>query len=260
MKFGEKLYKLRKKHGYSQEVLAEKLNTSRQAISKWENDQGFPETEKLMMISNIFNVSIDYLLKETEENIAEDEEGYYVSRELAEAFLLHTHKTANRVAIGIGFFVLAAIPYFIFGIESITTMLLITAIIALGIISFASLGFESNQYKHLKNEVLLFDPNYMKELTTRYDGLKRKNSGVSIVSICLLMIGLIPFGLERKWDMVALVPYYPIFICFIAIGLPLFVRLSTILSAYKLLVKNAEHTNAFGFKLKQKAKEKFEEF
>lgn len=48
MVFGEKLFKLRKEKGLSQEALAEKVNTSRQAISKWKNGQGFPETEKLL--------------------------------------------------------------------------------------------------------------------------------------------------------------------------------------------------------------------
>lgn len=61
MTFGEKLFKLRKERGLSQEALAEQANTTRQAISKWENNQGFPETEKLMLLSNIFEVSIDYL-------------------------------------------------------------------------------------------------------------------------------------------------------------------------------------------------------
>ena len=64
MTFSEKLLKLRKGSGMSQEALAEQLNTSRQAVSKWENDQGFPETEKLLMFGNIFDVSVDYLLKE----------------------------------------------------------------------------------------------------------------------------------------------------------------------------------------------------
>ena len=63
MGFGEKLFKLRKEKGLSQEALAEKLNTTRQAVSKWENGQGFPETEKLIMIGNVFEVSLDYLLK-----------------------------------------------------------------------------------------------------------------------------------------------------------------------------------------------------
>ena len=67
MTFGEKLFKLRKEKGLSQEQLAEQMNTTRQAVSKWENDQGFPEMEKLMMLGNIFSVSIDYLLKNSGE-------------------------------------------------------------------------------------------------------------------------------------------------------------------------------------------------
>ena len=62
MAFGEKLFKLRKERGLSQEALEEKVNTTFQAISKYENNQGFPETEKLMILNNIFEVSIDYLL------------------------------------------------------------------------------------------------------------------------------------------------------------------------------------------------------
>ena len=68
MTFGERLFKLRKEKGLSQESLAEQLNTTRQAISKWENNQGYPETEKLLMLSNIFGVSVDSLLKENTEH------------------------------------------------------------------------------------------------------------------------------------------------------------------------------------------------
>ena len=60
----EKLYKLRKNSGLSQEQLAEQLNVSRQAISKWEQGTAVPESEKLITISNFFGVSVDYLLKE----------------------------------------------------------------------------------------------------------------------------------------------------------------------------------------------------
>ncbi len=62
MTFGEKMYKLRKAQGLSQEALAEKLNTSRQAVSKWENNNGYPETEKIILISKIFQVKLDDLL------------------------------------------------------------------------------------------------------------------------------------------------------------------------------------------------------
>ena len=65
----EKLYKLRKNSGLSQEQLAEKLNVSRQAISKWESGTAVPESEKLVTISNYFGVSVDYLFKDEEEKV-----------------------------------------------------------------------------------------------------------------------------------------------------------------------------------------------
>ena len=63
MKLAEKIQLLRKKSGYSQEILAEKCGVSRQAISKWEADIALPETDKLILLSNLFYVSIDILLK-----------------------------------------------------------------------------------------------------------------------------------------------------------------------------------------------------
>lgn len=62
MNFAEKLFTLRTQSGYSQETLAEKLNVSRQAVSKWETGPTLPETDKLIAISELFNVSIDSLL------------------------------------------------------------------------------------------------------------------------------------------------------------------------------------------------------
>ena len=75
MTFGEKLYQLRKSYGLSQEALAEKLNTSRQAISKWENNNGYPETEKIILISKLFQVNLDDLLIEEKEINAYKEAG-----------------------------------------------------------------------------------------------------------------------------------------------------------------------------------------
>ena len=62
MNFAEKLFTLRTQSGYSQETLAEKLSVSRQAGSKWETGPTLPETDKLIAISELFNVSIDSLL------------------------------------------------------------------------------------------------------------------------------------------------------------------------------------------------------
>ena len=63
----EKLYSLRKKSGLSQEQLASELNVSRQAISKWESGSSVPESEKLIVLSKYFKVSVDYLIKDEEQ-------------------------------------------------------------------------------------------------------------------------------------------------------------------------------------------------
>lgn len=68
MTFGEKLSKLRKENNTTQEQLADRLGVSRQAISKWESNAAFPETEKLIRISELFDCSLDYLLKDNVES------------------------------------------------------------------------------------------------------------------------------------------------------------------------------------------------
>ena len=64
MKLSEKIIELRKANGMTQEELASKCNVSRQSISKWEADIALPETEKLLILSEIFHVSTDVLLKD----------------------------------------------------------------------------------------------------------------------------------------------------------------------------------------------------
>lgn len=62
MTTGEKLALLRKKNGMTQEELSEILNVSRQSVSRWEMDAAFPETDKLIKLSKLFECSIDFLL------------------------------------------------------------------------------------------------------------------------------------------------------------------------------------------------------
>ena len=67
MGFSENLQILRKMKNMSQEQLAERLDVSRQAVSKWETDAGLPDTENLKELSRIFEISIDYLLDNNNE-------------------------------------------------------------------------------------------------------------------------------------------------------------------------------------------------
>ena len=64
MKFGDKLLGLRKKNGLSQEELAEKLGVSRQSVSKWESNNAYPETDKIVQICNLFDCSMDDLIND----------------------------------------------------------------------------------------------------------------------------------------------------------------------------------------------------
>ena len=64
MILADKIIELRKKNGWSQEELAEKLGVSRQAVSKWEGAQSVPDIQRILEMSRLFSVSTDYLLKD----------------------------------------------------------------------------------------------------------------------------------------------------------------------------------------------------
>ena len=68
MKFSEKLIQLRRTTGLSQEELGNKLNVARQTVSKWELGETTPEMDKLIKLSEIFNVTLDELIKDENNN------------------------------------------------------------------------------------------------------------------------------------------------------------------------------------------------
>lgn len=72
MSFGETLQKLRKQKGWSQEELAERLELTRQTVSKWELEQSTPDLDYIIALSDLFQVSTDYLIK-GEEHAAKQE-------------------------------------------------------------------------------------------------------------------------------------------------------------------------------------------
>lgn len=84
MTLGDKLSRLRKENNYTQEQLANVLGVSRQAISKWESNITYPETDKLIRLSELFDCSLDYLLRDTMEtdnkNQTDDESAIFFRR------------------------------------------------------------------------------------------------------------------------------------------------------------------------------------
>ena len=124
MILAEKIMQLRKKNGWSQEELAEQLNVSRQSVSKWESAQSIPDLNKILLMSELFGVTTDYLLKDdAAEEPSEPQvevtpinsDAHFVSMEDANRFLDAKELTAPRIALGISLCILAPIPLILLG-------------------------------------------------------------------------------------------------------------------------------------------------
>ena len=97
MILADKIIEERKKNGWSQEELADKLGVSRQSVSKWESAQSLPDMDKIVKMSSVFSVSTDYLLKDelTElgdrvPHVEQEDTGLRrVSMEEASRYILH---------------------------------------------------------------------------------------------------------------------------------------------------------------------------
>ena len=121
MIFADKLMDLRKKNGWSQEELAEKLNVSRQAVSKWESAQSVPDMSRIIQLSELFGVSTDYLLKdemeqaEASRETASDSLIRTVDMEEANAFLKTKEENSRRVALGVMLCILSPVALILLG-------------------------------------------------------------------------------------------------------------------------------------------------
>lgn len=176
MILAEKIARLRKRNGWSQEELAEKINVSRQAVSKWESAQTVPDLEKILTLGNLFGVTTDYLLKdeiESEEFSSGGEDSAVRRLTLAEAneYLAWEEKSSLRIAAATFLCVFSPIPLVFlagaaeaakYGVtENMATLAGITMLfllIAAAVAVFISCGFKSEPYKFLEKE--MFDTEY----------------------------------------------------------------------------------------------------
>lgn len=133
MKFGENLYNLRKSAKMSQEKLAEKMEVSRQSVSKWENGESYPEMEKIMKLCNIFHCKINDLVHEDMIDIDSLDEDIKMSvvkfkkekqqkmKGLSKAIYIIARigKTIVTIAIPIIIITMIIIPYFVNNVDVI---------------------------------------------------------------------------------------------------------------------------------------------
>lgn len=122
MILADKIIRLRKKNGWSQEELADKMNVSRQAVSKWEGAQTVPDLEKLLRLSALFGVTTDYLLKdELEDEVYTDQEeaaGKRVTLREAHDYLAWRERASEQIALGTFLCILSVIPLLLLGAAS----------------------------------------------------------------------------------------------------------------------------------------------
>ena len=138
MILSDKIIRLRKKNGWSQEELAEKMQVSRQAVSKWEGAQTIPDLEKILMLSSLFSVTTDYLLKDEieDEEFTDEPDRTSVKRiTLAQAneFLEWRKAASVRIAIGTFLCVIALIPLLILGATSEVHLIISPKILPVGL-------------------------------------------------------------------------------------------------------------------------------
>ncbi|MBR4035359.1 MAG: helix-turn-helix transcriptional regulator, partial [Oscillospiraceae bacterium] len=121
MILADKIIKLRKQRGWSQEQLAEMLNVSRQSVSKWEGGLSIPDLDKIIKMSSLFGVSTDYLLKDEVEEIqpATTEkggaDGLVISMEEAAKFMEIKEKLSSKTALAVVMFILCPVPLILLG-------------------------------------------------------------------------------------------------------------------------------------------------
>jgi len=95
MNLSENLKKIRKEHHLSQEQLAEKLGVSRQSVSKWESELAYPELDKIIQISTLFNINVDDLLNQNIEEVVGEKQSAVRMNKILDSFLSYITKSID---------------------------------------------------------------------------------------------------------------------------------------------------------------------
>ena len=177
MIMADKIIAQRKKNGWSQEELAEKLNVSRQSVSKWEGAQSVPDLNKVIAMAELFGVTTDYLLKDElgeeepvpAEGSAVEECGSArrVSMEESNAFLSLTQQASRQISLGVLLCILSPIPVILLVLAGKEALLPVSAdqggiigsivlmiLIAAAVFIFVKNGMQLTKYSYLEDEII----------------------------------------------------------------------------------------------------------
>lgn len=210
MILADKIIRLRKKNGWSQEELAEKVDVSRQAVAKWESAQTVPNLDKILQLGTLFGVTTDYLLKdeiEMEEFLDSGNDSNLRRVTLAEAnaFLEWRKSASIRIAVGTLLCILSVIPLFILGARAsffpdklseasaaLIGMVILFVMVAAAVGIFIHCGFRNAPYEFLDKEE--FETEYgvigmVRERQKAYKGIYAK---CNMIGTCICILSPIP--------------------------------------------------------------------
>lgn len=198
MSLGEKLLKLRKKKGLSQEEVADKLYVTRQTISKWETDQSMPDFDKVVPICQLYEISTEELFYDEVESSRCDEsraqEAVNVSSSTS-ALLEYNHKKALFTTVAVVLYILSVVVIIFFSVVlrspiiGVCVFFLVIAV-ATGMLIYIEMmkPLVNEQKNELKKEKIL----------TREDRLYKQIT--SVLALLVLAIYLIVSVLTMRWD------------------------------------------------------------
>lgn len=266
MIFADKLIQLRKKNGWSQEELAEQMNVTRQSVSKWEGAQSIPDYEKMIRLSDLFGVSVDYLLRDEMEEaefsavIHEEYPLRRVSMEEAHAFL--SIKTVTSKSIAYATFLCILSPICLFIGEAMSEipeynlpehiaagigMIVLLIFVATAVAVFISSGHKSAPFEFLENEI--FETEYgvsgmVRERKEQYKSTCVKNN---IIGSCMCILSLIPLfvgAIINDDDTLFLTIMLSITLIIAGIGVVFFVRTGIIWASFEKLLQEGDYSKA----------------
>lgn len=258
MIFADKLIALRKRNGMSQEELADKLNVTRQSISKWEGAQSVPDLQKILQLSQLFGVSTDVLLKDElslDETVPTEPQSFCkkISLEEANAFLSHSKEMARLYSIATALCIFAVIPLMLFLSPQLVAIMGELTAVAVGlVIMFVSVAlgagifiygsFKNQPYKYL--DTTIFELQYgvkgmVEQHKQSYQPYYARNN---IIGVVLCVLSVIPITvvaiLASQYTMYALCAMMVIVI----IAVALFVYSGTKWSALQKLLAEGEYS------------------
>ena len=262
MILADKIIRLRKKNGWSQEELADKMKVSRQSVSKWEGAQSIPDLEKILQLSALFGVTTDYLLKddiEDEEftNDSSDPAIRKINIEEANEYIEQRRKASRRIALATFLCILSPVTLIVLSILSEQPNAIITetmagavgltvlfAFILCAVPIFIYCGFKNQPYEFLDKNIP-FELEYgVKGLVTeKQNAFRPTYIAYNIIATCACIFSVVPLILLSFTENEVLVAVALALLMVIAgIGAGMFIVAGTQNASMQKLLKEGEFT------------------